>query len=313
MDVDRGLGPRAHVELSSGGRVRGPSADVREDLVAGRHRPPAFDLLCSRSGDSDPQRHGKATLPWKNGRESLDERVHGVESGTPVQARVEVALPGAHADVEVAEPSKSGVEGGDAFLHHVAVEDERNVCSALVGGNPLDHRLAPDFLLGVEREANVDGEVSRGGELARGLDEHEEVRLVVCNAPRIEPAVPLRELERGRGPELERVGRLDVKVRVAEDGGSRLSPVRRGNLPDDERPPAVPAHDVRLATRAADPGRDPVGRGYDVVGVRGISADGRDGDQLCEPIPKLLVTRLHGRGVYSGGWRHTERLRCLPR
>ena len=170
--------------------------------------------------------------------------------------------------MEVAEPPQRGIEGRHAPLHHVAVEHDRGVRPALVGRHPLHDRLAADLLLGVEGEAHVDRELARSSELARRLDEHEELRLVVRDPARVEPAVALDELERRRVPELERVRRLDVEVRVAEDGRRRVCVARCAHLADDERASAVPRHDVGLASGGPDELGDPLRRGDDVAGVQ---------------------------------------------
>ena len=87
--------------------------------------------------------------------------------------------------------------------------------------------LTADLLLGVEREADVHRQLAGGGELARGLDEDEQLSLVVGDTACVEPAVALGELERRRLPEIERIRRLHVEVRVAEDGRARTPAARR--------------------------------------------------------------------------------------
>ena len=100
----------------------------------------------------------------------------------------------------------------------------------------VDDRVAAGLLLPVAGEAHVDRQLAGGGETPRGLEQHEELPLVVGDASRVEPAVALVELERRRVPELERVGRLHVEVAVAEDG--------RGASPRPERP--APRRSERL-------------------------------------------------------------------
>ena len=58
--------------------------------------------------------------------------------------------------------------------------------SPSIGVDPLDDRVAADLLLAVEGEADVDRELTRGGELPHGLDEHEHVPLVVGDPAREE-------------------------------------------------------------------------------------------------------------------------------
>ena len=112
----------------------------------------------------------------------------------------------------------------------------------------------------VEREADGSpGSSPAAARSSRRLEQHEEVRLVVGDAAGDEPAVTLGELEGVGLPELERVGRLDVEVRVAEDGRRGTGAGRRGDLADDERPLA-PLIDSAVAARRTDPLGDPVRR-----------------------------------------------------
>jgi hypothetical protein len=191
--------------------------------------------------------------------------------------------------MEIAEPAKSRVEDRDATLDHPAVEDERGVCRSFVRIHPFDNRLPADLFLRVECEADVDWELPGARELASSLDEHEEVRLVVGDAARVEPTITLGELERRRLPELERIGRLDVEVGVAEDRRRRLRALGRRHLADDERPSSIPRNFVCRSAGPANAICDPRSRPLDVAGVRWIGADRRDSDQLGELRAKFLV------------------------
>ena len=199
--------------------------------------------------------------------------------------------------MEVAEATQRGVERRDPGLLHAAVEDDRGVRPALVGRDPVDDRLPPDLLLRVEGETNVDRKLPARRELVRRAHEHEQLRLVVRDSSGEEPAVPLGQLEGRRLPEVERVWRLDVEVRVADDRGCSLGARARANLADDERPASVGGDGVGLSSRLANPFRNPLGCVDDVVRMCRIGAHRRDGDQLGELVAKLLVGRRHGRGV----------------
>jgi hypothetical protein len=220
--------------------------------------------------------------------------MHRVQRGAAEEAGVEIALACADVHVEVGHAPKRRVERGHVALVQVAVEDDCGVRPALVGCDPFDDGLTADLLLGVEREPEVDRKLARLGELARRLDEHEEMRLVVGDAAGVEPPVALGQLERRRLPEVERVGRLHVEVRVAEDRRRGIRALGGGQLADDERAPAVPGDDVGRAAGAADALRDPVRGGLDVLRVVRVRADRGNGDQLGELRAQLLVRRRHG-------------------
>ena len=128
-----------------------------------------------------------------------------------------------------------------------------------------------------------------------GLQEHEELALVICDPARVEPAVALDELEGRRFPEVERVGGLHVEMPVAEDRGSVLGILRGTDLADDERPRS-PRHDVGAAPGPADALGHPLRRRRDIGLVRSVGADRGDRDQLRELGDEGLV----GRQVHAG-------------
>ena len=190
--------------------------------------------------------------------------------------------------MEIEHPADPDAERGHVAPDHRAVEDHRRVRQSPILLDPLHDRVASDLLLAVEREADVDGQLPGGGEAGGRLDEEEQVAFVVGDTAREEVPVPLRELERGGLPELERVRRLDVEVRVAKDGRRLVSMLRRPELPDDERVP-VGLDELGLATARHDPVPHPRAGGAHVLGVRRIRAHGRDRDQLRERAEELVV------------------------
>ena len=294
VHVERGVGEGAEVELlGCAGRDR-DRAVVRELVLAGGQPRPGGKLLRRRRRRPLAERIGQtAVRARKNAGEGRDERVRRVERRRTEQPRVHVSRPGADADVEIQHPANADREGRLSTAHHPAVEDQRGVGRAVVRRDPLDDRVAADLLLAVECEAHVDRERALLGELADGLDHHEHVPLVVGDAARVETAVARRQLE-GRGaPQLERVGRLHVEVRVAEDGGRAAAVRRCGELADDERT-LPPGHELGGAPAVRDPRGDPVRRSLDVAGVRRVGTDGRDRDELGESRAQVLGRRSHG-------------------
>ena len=69
-------------------------------------------------------------------------------------------------EVEVDEPARRDRELGHAARRHAAVEDQRRVGAALVGGEEVDDRVAAGLLLAVAGEADVDRQLAGGRELA---------------------------------------------------------------------------------------------------------------------------------------------------
>ena len=208
--------------------------------------------------------------------------MRGVQRGGPEHARVHVRPPGANAQVEVDHPPHADREARLPAPDHRAVEDQRDGGRPLVLVDPVDDRAAADLLLAVEREADVDRQRALVGELPRRLDEHEHVPLVVGDPAGVELAVAPGQLERRRLPELERVGRLHVEVRVrqrivcAESGlvDAGISPMTSGLAPHGTSSAVPPPSRMRAAIQVAAV--------VDVSRMRGVRADGRDRDELGE-------------------------------
>ncbi len=243
-----------------------------------------------------------------------------VERGGAEHPGVHVRRAGAYAEVEVDHPAHADHESRLAAPDHRTVEDHRHVGATLVGVDPVDDRVAADLLLAVERKAHVDRKRALGGELPNCLDEEEQVPLVVGDPARVETAVAPSELEGRRLPQLERVGWLDVEVRVAEDRRRVLRGRGSRNLADDERPLA-PRHELDAPARAANVARHPLRGSGDVGCVRRIGAHGRDRDELGELIPERVGRRRHGRefsqaariGNAERSSRHAARNKATPR
>ncbi len=299
VHVERRVREGAEVELLGRARPDRDGAVVGQLVVARRQLSPCHELLVGGRRRADAEVVGEAPVrPWENARQCGRQRVCRVECRRTEHPGVHVRRPRADMEVEVEHPADRHGECGLPSTDHPAVEDQSGIRTTGVGSDPFDDRVAPDLLLAVEGEADVDRQLAGGCELPDGLDEHEEVPLVVGDAARVEPAVSLRQLERRGLPELERVRRLDVEVRVAEDRRSSLGALRRGELADDERPRA-PGYELGRPTAVSDARGDPLRGSGDVCGVRRIGAHGGDGDQLGERVAELVGRRRHGRAVYA--------------
>jgi hypothetical protein len=211
---------------------------------------------------------------------------------------VQVLLAGADGDVEVAEPARGDVEGRPAAREHVGVEDHGGVGAALVRLEVVDDRVAARLLLAVAGEAQVDRQRALPGEALRRLQQEEELALVVRDAATQEPLALDGRVERGHAPELERVGRLDVEMPVAEDGRRTVRVLRRADLTDRERR-AFPVGQLGRPAGRAQLLAQPFARPPDVVGVRRVGGDARDADPLRQLLDQL---GCHGGGAYTAEW-----------
>src|SRR5581483_237993 len=212
-----------------------------------------------------------------------------------VHAGVEVALAGADVHVEGDQASRRQLEHRQVAAEHAAVEDDRGVRAAAVGGEVVDDRATADLLLPVAREAEVDGQRACLDEPLRGAQQDPELALVVGDAAPVRPLAADRELEGIALPALERRGRLHVEVPVAEDGGRVRRVGGRRDLAERELLFAERS-ELRGAPDPADALADPLAGTLDVVAVRRVGAHARDGDQLSE----LGALRgVHGTRLYA--------------
>ena len=246
-----------------------------------------------------PTRSASGTRPSR-GRippSVVAQSVDRVQRRVAVHPGVQVALPGADADVEGGEPARRDRERRQVSALHAAVEDHAGVGAALVLLEELDDRLAADLLLAVRDDANVDRQRAVGREQARRVQQHPELALVVGDAAGVDPLVADRRLERVGLPQLERRRRLHVEVAVAEDRRRVRGVVGRADLADDERPLPV-RHELGLAAAAADLVRDPLRGLLDVGLVCRVGAHRGDAQQLAELVEPVLAEFAH-RGESS--------------
>ena len=124
---------------------------------------------------------------------------------------------GAHAQVEVEHAAHADAERG---LTARIIPPSRISAASRDRSSASTHfsiESPPTSSSPSKAKRTLTGSVPSSASCAHGLDEDEHVPLVVRDSARIQAAVPLRELERRRLPQVERIRRLHVEVRVAED------------------------------------------------------------------------------------------------
>ncbi len=226
------------------------------------------------------------------------KHVDGVQRRAAVHARVEIALPRRHLDVEGDEPARREAEHRHVDAEHSAVEDDARVRAPLVLLDPVDDRRSADLLLAVAREAEVDRQRVLLDEPLRGLEQDVDLPLVVGDAARVCPVVADRQLEGVRLPQVERRRGLHVEMAVDEDGGRVVGIHRRADLTERELLLAVRDELGGSAALRTDEVADPLARPLHVLAVRGVRAHARDRDELSELAAPGLV---HEAGSYAGG------------
>ena len=221
--------------------------------------------------------------------EHREQDVRRVQHGAAVEARVQVARPGADLDRCLHEAARADGDRRCALVRHQRVEDDRAVDAEVRVAQPAQHRAAADLLLSLDQEAHVHGQLARARELAGHMQKRQEVALVVRRAARVEPAAALGRLERRRGPGLARARVLDVVVAIGEHG--RRIRARGAQVPDRHRVASVDHDLVRLAARGLDPLADPVAGAAE---CRGVAAPGGDRGN-AKPVDELIQECGHGR------------------
>ncbi len=160
---------------------------------------------------------------------------------------------------------------------------------------------AADFLFAFDQELEVDRQraVHRAQRLD-GFDVHVHLAFVVSRSARVEIAVALDGLERRRSPEIERIGRLNIEVAVAQDG--RLAGCVEPIGVNQRMQIGIDDLDVFEAGGAACLG-DEFGSAAHVAGVFGQRADAGNSEKIFE-FGKKTVFILIDEGV--GGLRHSS-------
>ena len=102
---------------------------------------------------------------------------------------MEVARGGAHVDLHHHHAAQADGDRGGALVGHPGVEHERAVGTALVGGDPLGHRLAARLLLALHEHSHVHRQLVLARERARHVQERQEVSLVVGGPAGVDAAV----------------------------------------------------------------------------------------------------------------------------
>ena len=134
-------------------------------------------------------------------------------------------------DFGVDQAAQSDAERGKIGREKFGVADQREVGFQLgfLLADIFGDRLAADFFFAFENHFHVDRQLAAAGlhEGLEGFDFHPELAFVVDGAAGIDVVIAFGRLKRRSVPFVERLGGLDVVVRVAEHCGLavRVQPV----------------------------------------------------------------------------------------
>ena len=191
--------------------------------------------------------------------------------------------------VEVGEAAQPVADRRHAAIEHGRIGDHDNV-SAQIGFVIADEIVevrAADFFFAFDEELDVAGKAARLFQVGLDrLDVHEHLALVVRGTARVNLAVADRRLEWRRGPELERIDRLDVVVAVVEDG--RLAWGAKPVAVHHRVARRVNQGDVLHPCRAKRV-RGPFGGAPHVGGVLRQRADARDRQVLLQLVDVAIA------------------------
>ena len=299
VHVERGLGERPQVELLGRARIHRSRALLRELVGARRQLGPTRELLVVGRYRPAPERlHEPAVLrdqPGDQHRQSM----RSIQGAAAVHARVQVCVAGPQLQVEVDHPARRQVERRQPAPDHAAVEDDCRVRPTLVRDEVVDDRVAAGLLLAVAAEPDVHGQLAGSRELARRREQHVELSLVV-DRPAAEQVLPTDlRLERLALPQLERRGRLNVEMAVAEHRRRLRAAGRGGDLSDRERLP-LPVDDLRRPTCSSDEVGNPAGSAGRIGIVRRVGAHRGDAQELGELVEPRGGHRA--RSLELNGW-----------
>jgi hypothetical protein len=206
-------------------------------------------------------------------------------------------LEGDHAaNAAVDHGSAAGIDLPALAEHAVGLEHARS------RGEEPPEAVSPTLLLALDQEADTARQrADRRLVCLDAPDPGEQLALVVAGAPGVQAAVADLGFVRRRGPQLERLGGLDVVV-LEQDQRPRGGITE---LADDERRCAFHLHDVDGGTEALEPLRDPGAALAQRLRIGGLRGDAAEVDELLRPAIEVLGdVPVQGRVVTCRGCAH---------
>ena len=233
------------------------------------------------------------TVNRKQAAQRLDECMTGIERGTAVLARMQVAITGREPEVKVKESATSHRKRRCVAVKHRAVVDETCICAMCVARDPLTDCGPLDLLLAVTRKSHVDRERPFNRQPAYRFQEHEQLALVIRCSPPVDPTVANVDGKRIGLPELERVHRLDIEMAVEQHRWGGPGGTRRLHVPTTKV--HRPTSQSLLASARRILSHDPLSRGANGVHTLRIRAHARDGNELGQLSQPSRIPRLRYR------------------
>ena len=208
----------------------------------------------------------------------------------PVESGVEVAGGAGDLDLRAHDAAQPERDRRDPGGKHPGIQHQRRVRAHALGVGPdvrLD-RPAAALLFAFDQDLHIDRQGSPGGEVALDrFEKREDLPFVVGRPAGVEASAAPRGLERGRGPQVERVRGLHVVMAVGQHGGPSRGPAP---LAIRERVPLA-GNQTAVQPDRAKMIRGPAGRPLHVGSVGRERADAGDAQPLAQVPLELLGIR----------------------
>ena len=284
-------GPPGHLFLEKLLLIEGEALPVLALRLGGR-----LDRLVEL-GDIDPP---GASLQVG---EQTNQGFHRVGRRAAVAARMQIPLQGPHLNLGIAHAAKAGVDGrqSGSIVAHVGHHDRVHGGPLGLAAEQIEDHPAAALLFALDDEVHIEGRLAVGIQRRLiGLEQREDLALVVHGPPGIQLSVPHGGLEWRGDPLVDRIDRLDIVVAVAEHRRLALDPGALG--PDHRMSGALEQFDHRKAQSAEfvhEPGR----RTAAIRRVGGERADARNGEEFVELSEEFVVIHCAESGVRGQGSR----------
>ena len=221
----------------------------------------------------------------------LTEDGERVGNGSAKNAGVQILRRAGNLHLVIVQAAQAIRNRRDSGREHRRVGNDQRVGlqTAPVFLNKVPQAHAADFLFPFDHDLDVDGQLALNiAERLQSFQVNVHLALVVGGAAPKEIAVAHGGLERGRGPQFERLGRLNVVVSVKKDGGFAG---RFERLAIDQRVHSRGHNLDGLHSCAAELVGYPLGGALDVRLVLALGADAGDAQEFAE-LRKMRIALL---------------------
>ena len=216
------------------------------------------------------------------------EHMDRIDDGTAEHAGMQIVAGAPQDHLLLHQSAQHDRDARRGRVPHAGVADEgqrRLRQFGLVGGEKFRQRRGAGLLLALEQEGHVARQSAIGLEGAAGLDESHELTLVVGGAARddlLRPVALLQTRREGLGlPQFQRIGRLHVVMAVEQQMRRILA---LGARMADHDGMAGSRPQFGAVAQSLEFPHEPVGGALALLGVGRVGRDGRNAQQIEQPL-----------------------------